>query len=58
MLGKVIDINRTDAFVTFEDGTTMDISISKLPENVKVGQSVNIPLDTSALTNDHFNNIF
>lgn len=58
MLGKIIDIDRTDAFVLFQDGTTMDISISKLPHTIKIGDSVDIPLNRSNLSNDKMNNFF
>ncbi len=43
MRGKVIEMNKTDAFVSFEDGTTMNISVSSLPRNTAIGQEVNIP---------------
>ena len=53
MKGKIIDTSLTDAFISLENGETMDISLSKLPKNSKVGDSVNIPFNsTSALTND------
>ena len=42
MLGKIIDINNTDAFVEFIDGSTMDVSINRLPANSKVGDNVDI----------------
>ena len=58
MLGKIIDMDRTDAFITFEDGTTMDISLSRLHNSVKIGETVDIPINTSSFRNDTMNNIF
>jgi len=58
MLGKIIDMDRTDAFITFEDGTTMDISLSRLPTPIKIGETVDIPINTSQLRNDKMNDFF
>jgi hypothetical protein len=58
MLGKIIDMDRTDAFITFEDGTTMDISLCRLPSPIKIGETVDIPVSTSHLQNDKMNNFF
>lgn len=55
MFGKIIDMNNTDAFVNLLDGTTMDVSISRLPKNSKVGDSVDLnmaaPTNLSTPTN-------
>ncbi len=58
MLGKIIDMDRTDAFVIFEDGTTMDISLSRLPHLVRIGETVDIPITTSNIRNDRMDNFF
>ena len=58
MLGKIIDMDSTDAFITFEDGTTMDISLSRLPTPIKIGETVDIPINTSQLRNDKMNDFF
>jgi len=58
MLGKIIDMDRTDAFITFEDGTTMDISLSRLPTPIKIGETIDIPINTSQLKNDKMNDFF
>lgn len=42
MKGKVIDMNKTDAFISFENGTTMDISVNNLPRHISVGDEVDI----------------
>jgi len=48
MFGKIIDMNNTDAFIIFSDGTTIDISITRLPRNSKTGDTID--LDTGNLT--------
>ena len=52
MKGKVIDKGLIDAFIAFENGDTIDISISSLPKNVKIGDNVDIPFDHHTFTND------
>ena len=49
--GMVIDLNSTDAFINFNDGTTMDIGVNKLPKKVKVGDFVDIDLSNKDMTN-------
>ena len=53
MFGKIIDMNNTDAFVNFSDGTTMDVSVARLPKNSKTGDTVdlNIAAPTNMLNN-------
>lgn len=58
MLGKIIDINNTDAFINFEDGTTIDISIYRLPKNSSVGDTVNIELNSHKMLNDKYIDFF
>ncbi|MCY6484927.1 hypothetical protein OW763_11295 [Clostridium aestuarii] len=59
MLGKILDMNKTDAFIIFENGTTMDLCTSHLPPNCKVGDTINIDLSFSNIvTNDKLNNFF
>lgn len=60
MLGKVIDIDTTDAFISFDDGTTVGISLSTLPNNLRVGDSININSLSSqnVLKNNIINNFF
>ena len=48
MKGKVIDMNKTDAFISFENGTTMDISVNNLPRHVSVGDEVDIHFSSNA----------
>lgn len=55
MKGKVLDLNQTDAFISFQDGTTMDISTSRLSSSVKVGDIVDISISTtSSINSDTF----
>ena len=49
MFGKIIDIDNTDAFINFLDGTTMDVSVARLPKDSKVGDTVD--LNMAAHTN-------
>lgn len=59
MIGKIIDMNKTDAFITFKDGTTMDIGISHLPKNSKIGDTINTDLNhNTKLTNDKMFDLF
>jgi hypothetical protein len=58
LLGKILDMNNTDAFVTFDDGTTADIGVSHLPKGAKVGDSVNIERDPLKITNDKLVDFF
>lgn len=60
MKGKVLDKNLTDAFVALESGETMDISVSHLPKNIKVGDMVDIPMNNSRemITNDKLVDFF
>ena len=42
MLGRIIDMNNTDAFVAFDDGTTMDVGIAHLKKGAAIGDTVRI----------------
>ncbi len=59
MQGKILDMNKTDAFIVFENGTTMDLCVSHIPPNSKVGDNVSIDLPASKeITNDKMNDFF
>jgi len=58
MFGKIIDMDNTDAFINFLDGTTMDVSIARLPKNSKVGDSVDLNIGTTNLLNDKMESFF
>ncbi|MBZ9632882.1 hypothetical protein [Clostridium sp. FP1] len=42
MIGKIIDMDNTDAFINFSDGTTVDICIARLPKNSKIGDTIDL----------------
>lgn len=48
MFGKVIDMNNTDAFVELTDGITINVSVSKLPNHIKVGDKVDVSFSNSS----------
>ncbi|MCA1073813.1 hypothetical protein K9O30_08760 [Clostridium bowmanii] len=59
MFGKIIDMDSTDAFINFLDGTTMDVSITRLPKNSKVGDSVDFNIGAPInMTNDKMESLF
>lgn len=45
MLGRIIDMNSTGAFVELTDGTTKEVPINQLPSNVKLGDSIKIGME-------------
>ncbi|KAJ49859.1 hypothetical protein BD780_003971 [Clostridium tetanomorphum] len=58
MLGKIIDMNNTDAFITFQNGTTKNVSKLSLSSNAKIGDTVNIDPNAMRLTNDKLVDFF
>lgn len=42
MVGKIIDMNNTEAFILLNDGNTIAINLSNLPNNLKIGTSINV----------------
>jgi len=59
MFGKIIDMDKTDAFINFLDGTTMDVSIARLPKNSKIGDSVDLNmLAPTNMKNDKMDSFF
>jgi len=58
MFGKIIDMDNTDAFINFLDGTTMDVSIARLPKDSKIGDSVDINIGSSNFLNDKMESFF
>lgn len=42
MVGKIIDMSNTEAFILLNDGNTIAISLSNLPRTLKVGTSINV----------------
>lgn len=58
MLCTIIDMSKTDAFITLEDGTTIDVTVNQLPPNCKIGDKVDIPVNNVRLTNDKLVDFF
>lgn len=58
MLGRIIDMNNTDAFVTFDDGTTMDIGVAHLKKGAAVGDMVNIEPSLPKMINEKMVDFF
>ncbi|NLP28799.1 MAG: hypothetical protein GX370_08600 [Clostridia bacterium] len=58
MRGKVIDKNLTEAFIALENGETMDVSITRLPKDVKLGDTVDLPMNNPTITNDRIIDFF
>lgn len=53
MFGKVIDMNNTDAFVELAEGITINVSVSKLPNHIRVGDKVDVSFsNTSNMLNN------
>lgn len=58
MLGKVLDMNFTEAFINFQDGTTKDIGLAQLPKGIKIGDTVNVEPVPMRLSNDKLVDFF
>ncbi|MEY7999377.1 hypothetical protein AB8U03_04050 [Clostridium sp. Mt-5] len=56
MIGKIIDLNITEALISFQDGSTVDVGTSHLPSNIKIGDAVNIDPHPKSMSNDKFKN--
>ncbi|MDP4143587.1 MAG: hypothetical protein Q8936_03770 [Bacillota bacterium] len=59
MVGRIIDLNSTDAFINFEDGTTMDINVSRIPKNSRIGDVIDVEMSPHIpLANDKLVDFF
>ena len=59
MFGKIIDMDNTDAFVNFLDGTTVDVSVSRLPKDSKIGDTVDLTINAPiSMINDRMIDFF
>ncbi|MFT5873953.1 MAG: hypothetical protein ACI8WT_002913 [Clostridium sp.] len=53
MFGKIIDMSNTDAFINFLDGTSINVSLARLPKNSKIGDSIDLNIDApTSMLND------
>lgn len=51
MQAIVIDINQADAYLSLPDGTNINVAVTHLPTNVKVGEKINLNPSNSMMTN-------
>lgn len=58
MKGTIIEMNKADAFVSVEDGTTQNIDLTHLPNGVKVGDTINVNPHDGNLKNDTHREMF
>jgi hypothetical protein len=58
MVGRIIDLNQTDALVSFEDGTTKEVGIIQLPTHAKIGDMVDINPHSMRMTNEKLIDFF
>lgn len=56
--GLVLDMNTTDAFIAFDDGTTSYMGTSHLPKGVKIGDTINTDRESQAIINDKISSAF
>ncbi|OAA91691.1 hypothetical protein [Clostridium coskatii] len=54
MIGKIIDMNITDALVSFQDGTTANVGATHLPPDSKIGDRINIHPISEITLNDKY----
>ncbi|AYD39138.1 hypothetical protein D4Z93_00585 [Clostridium fermenticellae] len=57
MIGKVIDMNISEAFVALQDNRTIQIGLAHLPSNCTIGSTVNINPTLCNMKNDNDNHI-
>lgn len=58
MLGKIIELDKTYAFILFTDGSTIDINRICLPSEAKVGDRIDICEDANIIKNNIIPKIF
>lgn len=58
LLGKIMGIDKTYAFISLEDGSTVDINKAYLPIESKIGDKVNIQPDINKIKNNTIPEIF
>lgn len=51
MQAIVIDLNQADAYLSLPDGTNVNIAITRLPTNVKVGEKIHLNPSNSIMEN-------
>ncbi len=58
MKGKVLDKNMTEAYIMLDNGDTLDISVTRLPRNISVGDIVDVPISVNSVSNDKLVDFF
>ncbi len=58
MVGRIIDMNNTEVFVSFENGVTIDVNKFNLPSNSKIGDTVRIDPGIPRIANDKYVDFF
>ncbi|HBC95251.1 MAG TPA: hypothetical protein DC034_00460 [Clostridium sp.] len=58
MIGKIIDLNAAEALISFKDGATAYTNISRLPPNIKIGDTINVNPSLPFTLNDKLKNTF
>ena len=58
MIGKIIDMTATEAFVILSDGSTMDVGISHVPRASKIGDNINLDMCSTNFINERLPEMF
>lgn len=59
MLVKIVDMNKTDVFLNFNDGMTLDICKSHIPKNIALRDKVSMDLSCNTKPdNDKMSDFF
>ncbi|WP_125154586.1 hypothetical protein [Clostridium rectalis] len=55
MIGRIIDMDNSEAFLNLDNGTTVGISKFSLPKNTKIGDTINVNPNLTCLCNHSMN---
>ncbi|MEW9094530.1 MAG: hypothetical protein AB2417_05555 [Clostridiaceae bacterium] len=58
MVGRIIDMNNTEVFVSFENGVTIDVNKFNLPSDARIGDTVRIDPGTPRISNSKLVDFF
>ncbi|MBC2581279.1 hypothetical protein [Clostridium sp. DJ247] len=58
MLGKIVNINDTNAFISFQDEYTINVGVNQIPIGSKIGDTISIEQKPLRITNDKFVDFF
>lgn len=51
MQAVVIDVNQAEAYLALPDGTNLNVAVTHLPTNIKVGEKIHLNPSGSMVTN-------